>query len=106
MIGFVAVDGVLRQRALSPGINASHTVYVEINIEIDEAATLYLIGMLGGFEIFLTIIPSTDAEWLKTADEEEPSPIPLQYNPQNEMFAGFQTKSIFPQNEKSAWFLI
>ena len=29
-----------------------------------------------------------------------------QYNPQNEMFAGFQTKSIFPQNEKSAWFLI
>lgn len=24
------------------------------------------------------------------------------YNPQNEMFARFQTKSIFPQNEKSA----
>jgi len=28
------------------------------------------------------------------------------YNPQNEMFLGFQTKSIFPQNEKSFWFLI
>lgn len=28
------------------------------------------------------------------------------YNPQNEMFAGFQTKSIFPQNEKSSQFLI
>lgn len=28
------------------------------------------------------------------------------YNLQNEMFVGFQTKSIFPQNEKSFWFLI
>lgn len=45
-------------------------------------------------------------QWIKenpvpTEDEDE-----VVYNPQNEMFVGFQTKSIFPQNEKSFWFLI
>ena len=34
------------------------------------------------------------------------APVAEIYNPQNEMFAGFETKSIFPKNETAARFLI
>ena len=61
MIGLIAVDSILRQCALSPGIDAAHTMNVEVDIQIHKTATLDFVRMLGGFKILLAIIPGTDA---------------------------------------------
>ena len=51
---------------LSPGVDAAHTMHVEVYVEIDETATLDLIRMTSRFEVFLSIVPGTDAERLET----------------------------------------
>ena len=68
MIGFVAVDGILRQGALAPGVYTTHSMHVEVDVEIDKTAPLDLIRMTGWFKVFLTIVPSTDAEGLESTD--------------------------------------
>jgi hypothetical protein len=43
-------------------------VDIQVDIQIDEASTLYFMGMLCGFQVFLAIVPSTDAEGLIAAN--------------------------------------
>ena len=70
MVGLVAVDGVLGQCPLSPSVDAADTVDVEVNIQVDETATLDLVGVTRLFQVFLAIVPSTDAEGLESGDTE------------------------------------
>ena len=70
MMGLVAVDGVLRQGACTPGVHTAHAVHIEVDVQIDKAASLNLVGVLGAFKVFLAIVPSTDAEGLATLHAE------------------------------------
>ena len=70
MIGFVAIDRILGQGALSPGIYATNSMDIQVDIEVDEATTLNLIWMASALEIFLTIVPGTDAKRLEADDFE------------------------------------
>ena len=69
MVGLVAIDGVLGQSSLAPGIDTTHAVDVEVYIEIDKIATLDVLGMAGsGIKILLALVPGTDAEGLEAVD--------------------------------------
>ena len=70
MVGFVAINRVLGQCALSPGIYSTDSVDIQVDIEVDEATTLNLIWMACALEIFLTIVPGTDAKRLEANDFE------------------------------------
>ena len=61
----IGVDGVLRQRALSPGVDTPYSMDVEVDVQIDKTATLDIGRMTGlGIKILLTIVPGSDAEGL------------------------------------------
>ena len=45
--GLVAVDGILGQGTLSPGIDPAHAVDVQVDIKIDKTATLDVLRMTG-----------------------------------------------------------
>lgn len=64
-MGFIAIDSVGWQGALAPCVGTTHAMHAEVDIEIDETTTGNLIGMRC-FEIFLAIVPCTDAEGLET----------------------------------------
>ena len=51
---------------LSPGISTTNAVDVLVDIEVDEFATLQLVGMSSVLKVFLSVIPGTDAERLTT----------------------------------------
>ena len=68
MIWFITVDGVLRECAGSPSIDASHTMHIQVDVQIHEAATLNLVRMSSLLEVFFAIIPGTDAEGLTAVD--------------------------------------
>ena len=57
MVGFIAIDGVLWQCACSPSVHTTNAVDVEVDVQVDEAATLNLVGMLGNFEVFYDAKP-------------------------------------------------
>jgi len=62
----IGVDGVLRQRALSPGVYTPYSMDVEVDVQIDKTAALDIGRMTGlGVKILLTIVPGTDAEGLE-----------------------------------------
>ena len=44
MVRFVTIDGVLRQRALTPSIDTADTMDIQVDIQINEATTLNLGG--------------------------------------------------------------
>ena len=60
MVGLVAIDGILRQRALAPSIDTADAVDIQIDIQINETTTLDLVGMTDTFKVFLTIVPGAD----------------------------------------------
>ena len=67
VVGLIAIGGVLGQGALTPGIDTTHTVDIEVDIEIDKTTTLDVLGVTGsGIKVLLAIIPCTDAEGLET----------------------------------------
>ena len=66
-MGLIAVDGVFRQGTLAPCVCTSHTVNVEVDVEVDKISSLQLVGMLH-VKILLTIVPRTDAERLTSVD--------------------------------------
>lgn len=68
MVGFGDIDGVLRQGALSPGVDAAYTVNVEVYVEVDESSALDFPRMGGGLQVLFTIVPSSDAEGLQAND--------------------------------------
>ena len=68
-------------------LNGELTPLVEIRDQLDN-------GIIATMPVKLRLQRDTDGNAVLKA-------YPV-YNPQNEMFARFQTKSIFPQNEKSA----
>ena len=70
MVGLIAINSILRECALAPGVDASHTVNVEIDVQIDESSTLDLVWMGCTLEVFLTVVPSTDTEGLMTFDSQ------------------------------------
>ena len=69
MVGLVAVDGVFGQCALAPCVGTSHTVNVEVDVEVDKISSLQFVGMLH-VKILLTIVPRTDAERLTSVDAQ------------------------------------
>ena len=69
-MGLVAVDGVLGQGTLAPGVGTANAVDIQVDIQIDEATTFYFIGMAHVIQISLTIVPGTDAEGLPAVDAE------------------------------------
>jgi hypothetical protein len=74
VVGTGGIDGVLRQRALSPGVDTPYSVDFEVDIQIDKTASLDISGMTGlGVKIFLTIVPGSDAEGLEACDAERGS---------------------------------
>ena len=71
MVGTVAIDGILGQGTLSPGVDAAHTMDIKVDIEINKTATLEVLSMTGSsVKVFFTIIPGTDAEGLEPLDAE------------------------------------
>ena len=75
MVRFVPVDSVLGKSGLSPGIDAADTMDVQVDIQIDETATLYFVGMADTFKILFAIVPCPDAERLQTIDSKSFIPI-------------------------------
>ena len=63
----IAGDGVLGERTFAPGVGTANPMDAQVDIEVDEASALQLIGMLHR-EVFLPIIPSTDTQRLATVD--------------------------------------
>ena len=68
MVGLTGVDGVLRQGALAPGVGTAYAVDVEIDVQINEAATGNVIGMTRALKVFFAVVPRTDAERLETVN--------------------------------------
>ena len=66
----VAINGILGKSALAPSVGTTHTVNIQVNIQIDETTTLDVIGMMRPFKVFLPIVPSADAERLETLNAE------------------------------------
>ena len=66
MMRFVAVNSILGKGAFSPCVSTAHTVDVGIDVQIDEASALNLVGVLGFFQIFFPIVPGTNAERLQS----------------------------------------
>ena len=64
MVGLVSVDGVLWKGALPPCVDAAYTMDVEVDVQVDELATLNFVGMGCAFKVLLAIIPCSDAERL------------------------------------------
>ena len=75
MVGPVAVDRVLGQGALPPGVDAAHAVNVEVDVQVDEAAAPDLMGMRRLFQILLAVIPGPDAQGLAPVDPERFLPV-------------------------------
>ena len=75
MVRFVPVDSVLGKSGLSPCIDAADTMDVQVDIQIDETATLYFVGMADTFKILFAIVPCPDAERLQTIDSKSFLPI-------------------------------
>ena len=68
MVWLVAIDGIFRQRALSPCVGSPYAVDVQVNIQVDETSAAYFVGMTHALKILFAIIPGTDAERLTTVD--------------------------------------
>ena len=49
MVGVVTIDGILRQRTLTPSIDATNAMNIQVDIEIDKATSLDLMRMIGRF---------------------------------------------------------
>ena len=72
--GFQHIQSHISQRTDNTGdhhteerlcfFNATDTMDVQVDVQIDELSTLDLIGMTSTFEVFLAIIPGTDTEGL------------------------------------------
>ena len=68
-MGLIAIDGVFRQGALAPCVGTSHSMNVQVDVEIDKLATFLLIRVLD-IKVFLTIVPRTNAERLTYVDTQ------------------------------------
>ena len=68
MVRLVRIDSVLRKCGLSPGIDATDTMDVQVDIQIDETATLDFMGMTDAFKVFFAVVPCSYAEWLQTVN--------------------------------------
>ena len=55
----IAIDGIFGQRAAAPCIDTTHTMDIQVDIDIDKLASVQLIGMLDA-KVFLSIVPHTD----------------------------------------------
>ena len=75
MIRFVSIDSVLGKCGLSPGIDASDTMDVQVDVQIDETASQDFMGMTHAFEILFAIVPCSYAERLQTVDYKGIPPI-------------------------------
>ena len=49
MIWLVTIYGVLWQGTSAPCVDASHTMNIEVDIQIDKLTTLYFMGMANSF---------------------------------------------------------
>ena len=67
MVGYVAVDGVLWQGSLAPGVGAADAMDVEVDADVDESSARHLVGMARA-EVFIAIVPGADAERLQPFD--------------------------------------
>ena len=58
----VGGNGILRQCSLAPGVGSAYAMNGGIDIEIDETATLDLVGMGSTLKVFLAVVPGTDTK--------------------------------------------
>ncbi len=70
VVGLVAIDGVLGQRALSPCVGAAYAVDVEVDVDVDERASRHFVGMKRS-EVFVAVVPCADAKRLKSVDADD-----------------------------------
>lgn len=75
MVRFVPINSVLGKCGLSPGIDASDTMDVQVDVQIDETASQDFMGMTHAFEILFAIVPCSYAERLQTVDSKGIPPI-------------------------------
>ena len=75
MVRFVSIDSVLGKCGLSPRIDASDTMDVQVDVQIDETAALDFMGMTDAFKVFFAVVPCSYAERLQTFDSEGFLPI-------------------------------
>ena len=70
MVGLIGIDGVLWKGLFAPSVGTTNAVNVEVDVQIDEAPTMYLIGMTHALKILLAVVPGSDTERLKAIDAE------------------------------------
>ena len=70
MVRLVSIDSVLRKCGLSPGIDATDTMDVQVDIQVDETAALDFVGMTDAFKVFFAVVPCSYAERLQTFDSK------------------------------------
>ena len=75
MVRFVSIDSVLGKCGLSPGIDASDTMDVQVDVQIDETASLDFVGVTDAFKVLFAVVPCPYAEGLQTIDSEGFLPI-------------------------------
>ena len=75
MVRLVRIDSVLRKCGLSPGIDATDTMDVQVDIQVDETAALDFVGMTDAFEILFAVVPCSYAEWLQAIDSKGLLPV-------------------------------
>ena len=69
MMGLVAVYGKLGERALAPGVGTTHTMNIQIDVQVHEPTSWHFIGMTHT-QVFLTIVPGSDTERLVTINTD------------------------------------
>ena len=75
MVRLVRIDSVLRKCGLSPGIDATDTMDVQVDIQINETAALDFVGMTDAFKVFFAVVPCSYAERLQAFDSKGLLPI-------------------------------
>ena len=68
MVGPVAIDGVLRQGAPAPGVDATDAMNLKVDVQIDKTATTDFMGMTNALQILFAIVPRPDAKRLQAID--------------------------------------
>lgn len=69
MVWAVAVDSVLRQSALAPGVSAADAVDIEVNVKVDKLAALQLVRVFH-IHILFAVVPGAYAERLAAVNAQ------------------------------------
>ena len=60
-MGLCSIDGVFRQGTLAPSVGTAYSMDVEVDVEVNEMTASNVDWMTRIDQVFLAIIPGTDA---------------------------------------------